>query len=957
MALTNDTLKLNIDINGNKAKKELAAMEQSTKNLQDSNKSLRLEMQKMQAQGKKNTDEYKALQNQYKANNAVIRTNQARMQTLRQEIGLTGLTTKQLRQEQRRLKTAMDNTTPNTQAWNRYRTQLNAVNGRLQQVSTGSARAGGAMGLLKSALPFVSVGALVGILKSAATELFGLTQQMQGDAVRSSTVFGDELAYVEENAAKLAAQMGLTNREFVANAAATADLLIPLGFQRDESAKMSVELQTLTGALDEWTAGSIGAKGVSEILTKAMLGENEGLKQLGIAIQMDSDEFKDLVKIKKQAKGVTDAQAKAMATLELITLKSADAQAAYNREGNALLRSQKKLSVWWKNLKESAVEYFQTNPVEKIKQEQIGMNVLANKIFQANIKQEDRVNLINQLKTTYPAYLGMIDEDKITNEELSKALEKANTQYANGIILMQEQEKVRKQVEKASEANTDAEKEKSRIMRIQAGLGRDLSLTEEIRGKTIQEQADIIKDYVRTNKDDVKNMSIISEAIKLMDERISNYGESVKDVQTEEQKLKKIQQDKQDLLNALGIKEDNKNPPPPPPTPDPTTPESEDNEAFDKATAALETAHKERLNLIKSQYAEGELLESEYKANNLAEETVYLEAKKALYEKFGKETVDIESQIWDNKIKAREEFEDFIDQLDQEDLAAKELENTTIAESIEASADAEILRMQKIEELHKREMDMLQEKAKQYASFAENTGTAVQDMVTIMASSYDSAEEKQEAYKDAVANVLQNVLFSALDALKAQTQVAIAGATVQSLASAESVATWGVAGAAKAAVLVGLIEAAFGAAKGAITAGFADGGYTGNGGKYEPAGIVHKGEFVGAKEAVDNPSVKQMFDIVDAAQRNGTVKTLDLNAISQSSKQAGISKQTTPIETAEAQQSTMSVPKEFYDVMTKNYSAINKLHTEGVKGIWDYQSYKEGKEKYENLESDVGFSD
>ena len=31
--------------------------------------------------------------------------------------------------------------------------------------------------------------------------------------------------------------------------------------------------------------------------------------------------------------------------------------------------------------------------------------------------------------------------------------------------------------------------------------------------------------------------------------------------------------------------------------------------------------------------------------------------------------------------------------------------------------------------------------------------------------------------------------------------------------------------------------------------GFAEGGYTGHGGKYEPAGTVHKGEFVVDKEA------------------------------------------------------------------------------------------------------------
>lgn len=37
--------------------------------------------------------------------------------------------------------------------------------------------------------------------------------------------------------------------------------------------------------------------------------------------------------------------------------------------------------------------------------------------------------------------------------------------------------------------------------------------------------------------------------------------------------------------------------------------------------------------------------------------------------------------------------------------------------------------------------------------------------------------------------------------------------------------------------------------------GFADGGYTGSGGKYQPAGVVHRGEFVFAKEAVSRLGV------------------------------------------------------------------------------------------------------
>jgi TP901 family phage tail tape measure protein len=45
---------------------------------------------------------------------------------------------------------------------------------------------------------------------------------------------------------------------------------------------------------------------------------------------------------------------------------------------------------------------------------------------------------------------------------------------------------------------------------------------------------------------------------------------------------------------------------------------------------------------------------------------------------------------------------------------------------------------------------------------------------------------------------------------------------------------------------------------------FASGGYTGNGGKYEPKGVVHGGEFVMTKRAVDNAGVGRMYAMMRA---------------------------------------------------------------------------------------------
>ena len=50
----------------------------------------------------------------------------------------------------------------------------------------------------------------------------------------------------------------------------------------------------------------------------------------------------------------------------------------------------------------------------------------------------------------------------------------------------------------------------------------------------------------------------------------------------------------------------------------------------------------------------------------------------------------------------------------------------------------------------------------------------------------------------------------------------------------------------------------------ALPAGFADGGYTGDGGKYQPAGIVHAGEFVFTKEQTKRAGVANLYALAGA---------------------------------------------------------------------------------------------
>ena len=68
----------------------------------------------------------------------------------------------------------------------------------------------------------------------------------------------------------------------------------------------------------------------------------------------------------------------------------------------------------------------------------------------------------------------------------------------------------------------------------------------------------------------------------------------------------------------------------------------------------------------------------------------------------------------------------------------------------------------------------------------------------------------------------------------------------------------------------------------ATSQGYASGGFTPKGGKYEPAGIVHKGEWVASQELLASPVARPMIETLDLAQRTNTIGSLRSEEVSRS---------------------------------------------------------------------------
>jgi hypothetical protein len=146
-----------------------------------------------------------------------------------------------------------------------------------------------------------------------------------------AVVFQDVASDAEESFKKLRSEYGLSARAAKDLLSNTGDLLTGFGFTGSEALRLSEQVNKLAVDLASFTNYSGGAKGASDALTKALLGERESVKSLGISI-LEADVQKQVAI--NTAKGMvfeTERQAKAQATLDIAMAQSKNAIGDYSR--------------------------------------------------------------------------------------------------------------------------------------------------------------------------------------------------------------------------------------------------------------------------------------------------------------------------------------------------------------------------------------------------------------------------------------------------------------------------------------------------------------------------------------------------------------------------------------------------------------------------------------------------
>ena len=220
--------------------------------------------------------------------------------------------------------------------------------------------------------------------------------------------------------------------------------------------------------------------------------------------------------------------------------------------------------------------------------------------------------------------------------------------------------------------------------------------------------------------------------------------------------------------------------------------------------------------------------------------------------------------------------------------------------------------------------------------------------------------EKQKEKEIAKVKNDANKKMYTMQVMQAIAQTATAAINAYSSAAAVPVVGWVLAPVAAAtAVAAGMLQvAAIKKQQEASQAqGYATGGFTPEGGKYEVAGVVHKGEWVASQELLQSPVARPMIEALDYAQRTNTIGSLRSDDVSRTIVAPSVYAQSgQPSPTVIVQQSpdvqteiaAGSMMREFADTMRQLKDRLNEPFVT-VNTVTGDKGIKQAEDEYDLL--------
>lgn len=589
------------------------------------------------------------------------------------------------------------------------------------------------------------------------------------------------------------------------------------------------------------------------------------------------------------------------------------------REQNALTESQKTMA---KISKEST---------EKYTEQEARIRMLSSTVNNSNFAYRERLRCLNELKDIVPDYNATLDEEgRLMNNNTDAIkdyliqLEKQIKMEAAREELTELYKKQRKMANEQKEQEAEVKDARTSVNAASFAASRKSQSLGTSGTRALSSGMDIgVKQATdRLNK--------ANQALNKTKQKLQEINQAIKDVNNEIAQNTVISPNTEDI--------DTENPTPIIPV------NPGDNKKENPLITAENKRYYDELTDLKRTYlASDEMTQQEYTRFMEDLEMRHLENMMAISGLEPEKRQQIEQKILEARIKYKEEC----NKLDEEDANKAseeaftrlekqyqlEIESVTQKHYAGLSSEqeyrqqlldiqneyydqvlssSEISEEKKAEIINKKQQASLEKSRKNYEenqrkireqlSFAQNIG---QQFGEAFAEMLTDSETSLGDFMKATLEIILDSLQKMMIAYIAETQM-------------KNIATLGVIGLAKAAAEIALITAAFQTAK-AVINGFEEGGYTGSGRHDEPKGIVHAGEFVANRYAVQNPAIRPVLDLIDQAQRNNTIGSLTAKDIS------AVLSPTNRMTTNNYYQTAESSSQESTAVMLQNMKCMEKL--------------------------------
>lgn len=913
--LTEDQIKWILSVESTEAQQEIRKLTKANRELEQANKDRRQEMIKLEMRGKKNSLQYKRLSAEVKENTVKLTENRAVIKGLEGTMKLTELTMGQLKKRAQELSRQLDNTSKSLhpEEYNKLEKELGDVRNRMTQLRDESKQVQQVTGRM-----IVSKGAMATMLGNIWTKVIGIA--VQGlKKIKDFTTEGIRMAGMAQGIDF--AFNRIANRDYLNSLreqtkGLVSDLTLMKSAVRAEN--FNIPLNQL-GKLLEFAQNRARDTGESvDYLVESIIngiGRKSPLilDNLGISAVRLQEEVKRTGDFAGAVgKIIEDEMAKAGPVIDTAADAATRKKVAWENLQTTVGKFFLGFSSGWDNFSTRFAEGLEKmlignrdviksfdDQVSKVNDLEVNIIPLLNRYDELSKKQnlskkeQSELNgIINQVTAVFPGAIAQVDAyGNATAVATGRvrdfiAAEKDRLAYMNRDALKQAKKDYNKFLQDLIPV-ADRVKEITETGTYQIAVSTQTSSLGGTRYSTRNATQEEIANTLKLHKELKASLSgagqemlrlngtvneIIAANAKTTVETVNTTVEDVKNTVSKATETPKWKKD----LEALDLELEQKRL---------KLKEDRANEVIN------EVEHKKQL----------EQLEREYLFKKMDIANLDLQTQ-----------MQIQDKIFEYKIKMLEETKRmestyFADQkkLVEKQNNERDKANMSLGKRLGKSTEDQL------KEEYNRRAAANKQMVDLTASFSNEIGQLVGSAVS--------------GNKDFVKDSIVSLINMGLDYLKIQTQLAVTGATLASLAQPDSVATFGASGFARALIMTGLIEAAFQAAKAVVggiaskmgsSAGSSGSGSSGttrvlsgrevggfmdveraqDGRRYRatyaptrrgyvdrPTVIVGEGvdsrEWIAPNDALENPTIAPFIDLLEQSRLRGDIRTIDLNQI------------------------------------------------------------------------------